>query len=198
MRRQHRVKPIQCLNSSLFIHAEHRGMTRWIEIKPDDIGSYGFRSPDRRWPYSGVRADAASVQLLSRSDGRCLCSLPGPQPVCGNSSASIHRQVSYALPTECPSARKAGVSTYSPTDPDDGYPVHPFPTERRCFQRDDGPVPWCRSCFWIMLKLAPSASIRMQSSAKHISGWQRTRLRNAAQFLALLFAQQHFCSPHDY
>jgi hypothetical protein len=43
-KRQHGVQPIQCLNSRLFIHAEHRCMTRWVEVKPDDIGSFGFKS----------------------------------------------------------------------------------------------------------------------------------------------------------
>ena len=42
-KRQYRIKPIQRLNGSLFIHAEHRCMTGWVEVKPDDIGSFGFK-----------------------------------------------------------------------------------------------------------------------------------------------------------
>jgi hypothetical protein len=74
--------------------------------------------------------------------------------------------------------------------------IHPQPKEAR-LPADGGR---CRGSK-LLLDHAESGTFGQhqdQAGAKHISGGQRTRLRNAAQFLALLFAQQHFRSPHDY
>ena len=41
-KRQNRVQPVQCLNRRLFIHTEHRGVARRIQVQPNDIGGFGF------------------------------------------------------------------------------------------------------------------------------------------------------------
>src|ERR1700741_49394 len=41
-KRQHRIKPIKCLDGALFIHTEDRGMHRRFEIQPDNIGCFLF------------------------------------------------------------------------------------------------------------------------------------------------------------
>ena len=41
-KRQHRIEPIQGLNGTLLIDAEHRGMRRWVQVQADDIGGLGF------------------------------------------------------------------------------------------------------------------------------------------------------------
>ncbi len=40
--RQHRVEPVERLNSTLLIHAEDRGIERRLEIEPDNIGRFGL------------------------------------------------------------------------------------------------------------------------------------------------------------
>src|SRR4051794_26470587 len=41
--RQNRIKTIECLNGSLFVHTEHRRMCRGIRIQPNDVGRFGFK-----------------------------------------------------------------------------------------------------------------------------------------------------------
>ena len=38
-KRQHRIKPVKRLNGRLFIDAKDGGVLRWVEVKPDDVGS---------------------------------------------------------------------------------------------------------------------------------------------------------------
>ena len=49
-KRQNRIAPIESLNSTLFIHAEHGCVGRRLEIQTDNIGRLGLGRPDRRWP----------------------------------------------------------------------------------------------------------------------------------------------------
>ena len=177
--RQHRVKPIQCLNSSLFIHAEHRGMTRWIEIKPDDIGNFGFK----------VRIVAGHIAF----EPMRLQSSFSPGPMDGVFAHSQDRSQLAATPvrrsiarflTRCrqnlrPQSRcqHAGRLTRMMGI----QSIHSQPKEAR-LPADDGR---CRGAK-LLLDHAETGAFgqhQNQSSAKHISGGQRTRLRNAVSSL---------------
>jgi hypothetical protein len=180
-KRQHRVKPIQCLNGSLFIHAEHRCMTRWVEIMPDDIGNFGFKV----WIVAGHIA-FEPVRLQSSL-------FPGPMYGVfaysqGRSqlAATPVRRSTARLLTRCrrnlrPQARRqhagrltrmVGIQSIHPQTKEAGLPA------------DDGR---CRGSK-LLLDHAESGAFgqhQNQPSPKHISGRQRTRLCNAAQFSAL-------------
>jgi len=41
-KRQHRIKPIKCLDGALFIHTEDRGMHRRFEVQSDNVGCFLF------------------------------------------------------------------------------------------------------------------------------------------------------------
>jgi hypothetical protein len=62
--RQHGISPIERLDGGLFIHAEHVGMLRRMEIEPNDVRR-GASRRDRvlawagRWARAEGRADAA-------------------------------------------------------------------------------------------------------------------------------------------
>jgi hypothetical protein len=42
-KRQHRVQPIQRLNGSLLVDTEHRRMLGRTDVKPNNIGGFGFK-----------------------------------------------------------------------------------------------------------------------------------------------------------
>ncbi len=70
--RQDGIEPIQGLNGGLFVDAEDGRMLGRVQIKADDVGRFGFRNPDRRWPCTAP-GDAASDRLPSRRDARRPC-----------------------------------------------------------------------------------------------------------------------------
>src|SRR5512133_3668004 len=41
--RQHRIKAIERLDSSLLVYTEHRRMRRRVQIQPNDVGRLGFK-----------------------------------------------------------------------------------------------------------------------------------------------------------
>src|SRR5260370_14455131 len=41
-KRQHRIKPIKCLDGALFIHTEDRGVHRRLQIQSDNVGRFFF------------------------------------------------------------------------------------------------------------------------------------------------------------
>src|SRR5258707_6836467 len=64
-KRQHRIKPIKCLDGALFIHTEDRGVHRRFQIKNDKIGRPFFllpipafhTHPPPAWPHADPWAD---------------------------------------------------------------------------------------------------------------------------------------------
>src|SRR5881394_1851089 len=80
-----------------------------------------FRTRDRGWP-SNAPGDGVSGRLLSRPDARRLCSRSASPPVCGNSNAWNHREVSCGWPTESGPAMPASAAW--PSGRDDRYRAH--------------------------------------------------------------------------
>ena len=69
--RQHRVQPVQRLNRRLFVDREHGRMLRRIQVQPDHVSRFAFRSPDRPTPCSARTDAAATRRAATRSRRGC-------------------------------------------------------------------------------------------------------------------------------
>ena len=56
--RQNRVKPVESLDSALFINTEDRGVDRRLNIQANNVGSLLFKLEGRRWPCNHASDEA--------------------------------------------------------------------------------------------------------------------------------------------
>ena len=161
--RQNRVEPIQGLNRGLFIDTEHGRMLRRMQVQTDNVGRFAFEL--------GIVAGQVTLQAVGFETGFFPDPMHGvfadsqrSSPVCGNSNAWNHRWVSCGWPTESGPAKPQ--SEPWPFGRDDKYRAHRCPDSRkRCFQRMIVGALVC-SLRLMVLKEAPSASIRMSLARK--------------------------------
>src|SRR6516162_8567188 len=59
--RQSRLAAVERLDLALFVEREHHGVSRWIDIKPDNIGQLGGKARIAR---ALEGADAVGLQLV--------------------------------------------------------------------------------------------------------------------------------------
>ena len=191
-KRQNRVQTVQCLNRRLFIHTEHRCVSRRVQVQPYDIGGLGFkvRIVAGHVAFQPMRFQAgflpgAMHRIFANAERRSqfaatpvrravLRPFPRGRQYLGPQHGRDHRGRL---------ARMTSIQTVYAGTKETHLPA----ADGRC-RGPQLPLDGAVRC--------TLSQHQYQPGTEHIPGWKRAGLGNAAQFDSLFFIQRNIVDRH--